>query len=817
MSARLRILVPDSTRNYVVNPSARYDTTYINAVGSTVTRTLDHARFGVASYKVVTNGAAVNEGFYYRTGSLDGISDVVTVSAYVLGTGEIRIRLIDNPSGGEWKTQKVVLDSDRWTRIEVSGRCSGSNDVRLYIETADEAQAITFYVDGLQMERKSYSTTYCDGDQPGCRWNLMEHNSQSTRSAYTRQGGRWIEIAGPSCEEKDLYTTVVGGMGMPPIRNQTQPYADAPGDFFQSAKTLSRVMTLTFHAKKKYSPRTNALPSLVALHELRQQLLDVIKPDRTAGNQAFLIEYRDGEVPLYMWARYDGGLEGDWDVRNPFINSFPLRLLAVSPYWFEDDQKVTDLNFRNTQTVNYALQRVDGVWSDMNGGFDGQVLGFVVGPQGQIVAFGNYIHANHKAGAIDEDIFANFIAWWDGEKWNSYGVGANNIIRDAAFAPNGDLYVTGDFTSLLGVACNYVGYIDTSGVAHAMGSGLGGAGYAIAVSSDSDVYIGFNGTSAGGGAAYYIVRYDGSYHPLGANGGMNGLVRSIDITRDGTQVYFCGDFTDENSNPGILNLNYVALYEPLLNTIYDLGTGFDDVAYKVLVTDSGRVYAVGAFTGSGDANLILLFIAYWNGGSWYSVGSGADSTIRDLAISIFGNLLLGGDFTLIGAAEAYYAALYNDAAYVNLDVVVDSPVYGVALDKQENMFLAPNGTTAEFAAISTVDNIGSAETNPFVYITGPCTLVWLENQTTQRRVFTDIDVAENEELMIDFSQGTVISNTRGNLAYAINPGSDLRAWNLVPGENKLAVLMTNDVDATVHISYTPRHWSVDHTVLAESL
>jgi len=78
-------------------------------------------------------------------------------------------------------------------------------------------------------------------------------------------------------------------------------------------------------------------------------------------------------------------------------------------------------------------------------------------------------------------------------------------------------------------------------------------------------------------------------------------------------------------------------------------------------------------------------------------------------------------------------------------------------------------------------------------------------------------VAENEEITIEFSKGTVKSNVRGNLAYAINPGSDLRGWTLIPGDNKIAAFMTDDVGAKMRISYVPRHWSADATAKVETL
>jgi len=162
--AKMRLLVPDGTINQVKNPSFRFDTTGWTAAGSTLTRSLERARFGFASGKVVAAGSALNEGIYYRINWLSGVNDVLTASAYVRGTGKVRIRLVD----GNFKTyisDVSTITDDRWYRIEVIGRCSGGDDVRVYIETADTLpKAMTFYVDAVQVERKPYTTTYADGD-----------------------------------------------------------------------------------------------------------------------------------------------------------------------------------------------------------------------------------------------------------------------------------------------------------------------------------------------------------------------------------------------------------------------------------------------------------------------------------------------------------------------------------------------------------------------------------------------------------------------------------------------------------------------------
>jgi hypothetical protein len=122
-----------------------------------------------------------------------------------------------------------------------------------------------------------------------------------------------------------------------------------------------------------------------------------------------------------------------------------------------------------------------------------------------------------------------------------------------------------------------------------------------------------------------------------------------------------------------------------------------------------------------------------------------------------------------------------------------------------------------FSGITLVNNLGSAEVSPWIYISGPATLRWIENQTTRKRAFFDLDVQSGEEIFIDFGAAKIESTLRGNLSYAMLPGSDFRAFTLVPGENKIAALMIDDVAATMRIGYTPTHWSVDATDRGEEL
>ena len=435
MSASLKILVPEATVNFIENPSIRYDTTGWNAFGATISRTLDQARFGIASLKVVPQGTAINEGAYYRVNYLSGTNDVVTVSAYVRGTGHIHIRLYDASAGKEWSSKTVTLRNDRWTRISVTGRCAGGNDIRLYVETyANNAQATTYYVDGSQMELKTFATSYCDGSQGGCKWDNIDNGSLSIRNVYTREGGKWVEVIGDDASLENIYATATTGFGFGNITNNTYDNTLFPGGVVNNIKTDERILSIVFHAKNRdMSRKGDCELSMRRLFGLRQMLIDIIKPDAVGGNQPFWIEYKDGDIPLLAKVYYDGGLEGDWDIRNYWILDFPLRLLATSPTFVEDNQQTAEFDFSDTSIFSGVAGRLDGEWKTLNGGIwnnydptnvpddtvDGTVKDMALGVHGEIYAVGRFKIINYN-GILDPNASADCAAYWDGYKWIAF-------------------------------------------------------------------------------------------------------------------------------------------------------------------------------------------------------------------------------------------------------------------------------------------------------------------------------------------------------------------------------------------------------------
>lgn len=836
MPANLRILTPDGTTNYIANPSMRYDILGYTAFGSTLSRTLAYARYNIASMMVVTNGAALGEGVYYRVNSLLGISDPITGSVYVRGSGIVRLRVIDNPVGKQWFTDPITL-TDRWTRLFVSGFSTGTSDVRIYVETASRIQAATFYVDGWQLERKPYPTTFCDGDQDGCRWDGMYHASSSSRSAYTRAGGRWIDLAGPCREEDDIYVTVLAGMGTIPQQSQTQSWALQAGSFFQDAKILNRKMTLTFFIKNA-KRLSGGQPDLRPLHKLRQQLIDVIKPDVTQDSQEFLLEYQEGDKPLYLSARYESGLEGEWDIRNQWVNSFPVMLSATYPFFQEDNKNVTVLDVQDTLSkatkVMKILVRADGVWRLVSEDGTGYwpvsplpIYGETVGLRGEMYFVGDKI-------------------WkWDGISLTIIGVvTAGTAVQRATVAPNGDLYVGGIFTAINGVAAKNVAKWDGSSWS-ALGAGLDTAGmsgvYAMIIAQNGQLYVGGQFQKAAGMNVNNITRWDGSaWGPVGAIPGLSHAVYSFANAIDGKTLYVGGQFQYEYGMVGqhlmavaAINLD-TNLFSPLGNGLGSAGKVVEDI----VVDKDGTLIAVGGFTRDGlGGGPLLEGVAYWNGESFYPIGSGSDiPTLTDfkrVAIDpVTREIAIGGVFSSPSLGTnlmKWVGDRRSTGKYAQIDLVLPS-IWGQTVI--QDIAFAPNGdfyvvgqetialrgfSSALIPGINYVNNTGSANAHPIVYVKGPGTFRLMQNLTTGITAYFSLVVLQNEEVIIDFGRGKITSTVRGNMLSALLPVFSMGDFVLAPGENKILVLVTEDVGFVAQISYIPQHHSADASAKIEEL
>jgi hypothetical protein len=817
MTNKIIIFEPEDGTNLVTNPRLADNATGYLDNGATILRSLSRARWGRASLEVVTDGVGLQEGAYFR---LDPQTQNTFYggSVYVRGTGIVRARLADGTNGIEFATDRITLDDNHWTRLEVLGRTGGnlSNDLRLYVETFGSIQSVTFYLDGFQIEASPHVTTYIDGGRP-----------------------RVLEF-----EDVGVYVTQASGTGMPPIRLNIQDLGSQDRSLIQNFKPLPRSINLLFWAKKEPQSKVASPAALREIHILRERLEALIKPDRSHGAQPFLMRYQDGTDSVEIMAHYESGLEFDGDLRFPYFNSFGVRMLAVDPYWQSDGQDVQQLTAsKEVSNADHVLARIDGEWQAIGAGATGgNVREFAKDPvTGDIYMVGSFTSVSGVANTRG-------IARWDGTNWNEVSGGLDNgSVYDVAIGPGQvptvrTLYIGGDFTSVDSGTMNRIAAFDIeAGTWSEVGQddGLDGSVFDIKINRNGDLYIGgaFAESAASTIELNLIAFYDsstGSFIQMGFGPGLNmstggGRVRGIEMDIDGLTPFIAG-FFDRETGGTAGDLEGIATYDPDSNTFDEPGTdgaNNSDVREAALAPD-GRIYVGGTFTNIGVVD--AANVAVYTREDWLPLGQAGDGVVgvnkiaRYVQVDDRGRVYFAGSFhALTGADFARLVGTWNGSSFSHLDIELPLPgneVGGLLIDGRD-IWLGhqSEGTAAQGSFIHTIENRGKTTAGVVLEVFGPARLLWLENQTSGDVIRMDLVVDASETVTLDFRRGkqNFVSNYKGNVGGGIMPDSDLAAFGLLPGSNKIA-FFARDTDANTEISlrWGIRHWSFDDVVWAQS-
>ena len=290
----------------------------------------------------------------------------------------------------------------------------------------------------------------------------------------------------------------------------------------------------------------------------------------------------------------------------------------------------------------------------------GSVLMSIVlaeGPDGKIYVGGGF----SDAGDITT---ADRIARWNpvSEEWETVVSGitaAGTRVMCMEFDANGDFYIGGIFTSAGGVTVNGIFKItDLSGTptVNALGTGTNLYVYALALAPNGDLYVGGNFTLAGGVAnTAYIAKWDGtSWSPLAT--GLNAKVNALAFAPNG-DLYVGGDFTDAS-------YRYICKWDG--STFSAVGTvgDIDNYINSLLFLPNGVLVVGGEFRNAGgnaDGDYITF---YSPNGMWHPFPCGAPSSfVYDLAYKD-NRLYVAGLFSRVGdMALGDRVAVYSNGAW----------------------------------------------------------------------------------------------------------------------------------------------------------
>jgi len=826
MTMNWKVVVPDTLvetttpfiRNLVHNPSAELNSTGWAAYGtSSIARSTSYARRGV--YSIESSPTAGTSGLTYTwtldTGELAGTYYELSCDLLcITGALVVTVKLLDGVT--EQFSTTFTAGLDRWARssyVHQGSLATGGLTVRM-----TSANGEVLYVDGLQLVRRgtNTSTSYIDGDQPGCGWTGITHGSTSNRDAQYRLGGVEYDL-------QDQYVTRVrswAGAGLAPLEHITEERAYLPGEEYQDNRKQTRYLSLV----SSITGSTEAV-----LRTNRTALIRALSPDTTRGAQEFWLAYTGGARKLYGKFRFNQGLNSDVQTNSTAVvyeAAAAIGLRADDPLWYEDDQEVAVLDVSDTMTGNRILRRYLGEWVTVppsgTTGTNGAVRAMAFSPDGYLYIAGSHTTCSGTT--------CNRVHYWDGKTNNTMGTGTaglNNAGRALAVNPAGLVYVGGDFTFLAdGVtAMEYLtAYTRSTNTFAAVGTATDGTGpvHAIAVNPiNGYVVIGGNFTNwAGVAACDNIAMWNGSAW-VGVGSGLNGIVYGLAFDALGN-LYGVGAFTADG---GAANVRRVFKWN---GTAYsELGNGGVSGGDVLCITigPDGRIYCGGDATTWGGTSINRC--AAWSGSAWESLGTGFNDTVSSLVFvprqkfqnsgTVGDQLVAGGQFTTADgiALNAQSLALWNAGRWVSTDLILTADVavdvVCMACDPSGTLYIGFTDTNTMTAAGSTtITNSGTASVNPRITIICATadTLYFLENQTTNARLHFNMYVGAGERIEIDTKEGTITSTwKRVNLLNWLRcPG--LTNFTLAPGLNTI-VAHTSAGTATVVVSWQPAYTSHD--------
>lgn len=800
------IIVPTTRddRNIVLNPSFENGTTPWSGTtggGLVFGITSDSQAFGAWCGTVASAG----DGPGMTTSVTLGSGTFYTASAYVkmvgIAGGSAQIAL----GGTSYRTH---IGSD-WQRISVGTLATSTAARTLAVQRFGAIPVM--YVDGVQCEAGSTTTTYIDGDQgAGYLWEGEPHASMSLRTAEVRTGGSVYPLT-------DLGFMVLehDGVGMPDVTAVTQDYALIPGAFYQRTQT---------------NPRSFLLTGLMSgttfqdLHAIRQRVINTIKPDGVSTPQPFRIIYTGAGGSVYIDGVYDSGMQ----LKTPegFSETAAVRFIAPEPYWQTILDRGTSLvPLQVIGSVNYLLKR-DANWQWGTLGTAGTTT------NGAITALG------YRNGTVFVGGGFTTIGGTASGRLGMYlptgsfgtlgGTVGGGTVRAIAPLPSGTVVFGGDWTLISGLTnTRFVGQWSSAGFGTIFGGTVSGTVLGLARLATGQVGVAGSYTYDANNRHFMLWDSVNAYvqpsatinEPLLAIAGgqdfrvyvgYNGLELGT-ATAGGTRFWGVAQY----------NLTGVAGWGSMGSGI---GQGADSAERvdAITVGPSGRAFAVGHFASAGGQ--AAQNIAAWTAPAWASVGGTLGDADADFdpevnAVVIeprTGLIYAGGDRATpqvnIGGLAGTWSTFGFPRARENVMAMLFTP--------DRSLYVALSnvgiGTTS---AVTRVINPGNAETPVRVRVTAPPTtpaiIDHLVNATNDRMIFfggPTAPIAPGDNAVLVTAPGSVSysSPTRDNRLNDIVPGSNLSEWVLMAGTNYVSTYVT-PASARVDLWFKPKFWSNDGT------
>jgi hypothetical protein len=661
----LWIISPKESVNLCTNPSFETNTdNWTPAAPTTITRVANpwagayglswattagkNLTYGGTTSFNLTSNANYAISFYCYSSTANDASVITVGIAKILAA--TFTASVQSPVTTSWR--RVVLN------VYIPPAQAGLHTLQISVN-----QSMSVIIDAVQIEQiledgvtlfdtvNQGATTYFDGSTTGTinnsqvvspqyTWQGKAHESASSRSIGAANGGTPINL------QNALGFTIVGVIGgdNPAPNNQTVSFNGVDGgslvDILIPPRQLTMIGRISAASKESLARKISAF-------------LEYFGRDTTAIRQAkyFIFQYKRGREligqPLYFSGIVTNTANAP--VSNDLAYTVSMTINMLDPFFYG-------------HTESFSLPV-----SDLN----------------QTDSSLSYVPDFTKTSATLPSVAQTL---YD----------ANGSIRAMVVAPNGEIFIGGDFTQFDGAAntayiVKYSPITKTYSTLRPGANALNGSVSALAITPDGvDLWIGGSFTLANGAAADRIVRYTiatGVWSTFGglSGGGVSGPVYAIAINRMRKiasgggypyDVYIGGAFTATST----INAYRIAKTSSTANQwdAFGTGSGMNGDVYSLAYNNNlNRLYIGGAFTTSqgGVANAFvgICYINMSAPGTTVAFYTGVNVSAGGYVYSIYSSdvdnaLYIGGSFTATFAGAALLrAASFNGVVWNQVD------------------------------------------------------------------------------------------------------------------------------------------------------
>lgn len=662
----LWIISPKASTNLCTNPSFETNTNnWAPTAPTTITRVANpwagayglswaatpskYLTYGGTTSFNLTSNANYAISFYCYSPTANNASmitlDIVRFSATVTASVQVPIttswrRVILNvyvsPSRAEAHTLQISVNQSMSVIIDAVQIEQILEDGVTLVDTVN--QGATTYFDGSTTGTINNTQT----TSPQYTWQGKAHESASSRSIGAANGGTPINL------QNALGFTIVGIIGAdnPAPNNQIVSYNATDGAALQDILIPPR--QVTFVGRISDTDKTSLARKV-------STFLQYFGRDTTAIRQPkyFIFQFKNGRENVGQPIYFSGVIMNTANVplSNDLAYSVSITINMIDPFFYGHTESfslpVNNLNSLYsslsyvpdfTKTSSATLSSVAQTLYDANG----SIRAMAVAPNGEIFIGGDFT-------LFDNTLDTAYIVKYSPitKTYSPLRIGAdalNGSVSALAITPDGvDLWIGGAFTTANGVAANYiVRYTIATGVWSTFGAGVGGgvnfSVYAIAIKSKR--------LASSGGGYPYDVYIGGGFNASASGSAMYRMAH----TSQTSNVWLA--FGTGNGMNGDV---YALAYNNNLDRLY-IGGSFT----------TSQAGVANAFTGICYVNIAAIgtTVAFYTG-----VNVAAGGYVHSIYSSDVDNsLYIGGSFTATFAGAALLrAASFNGVVWNQVD------------------------------------------------------------------------------------------------------------------------------------------------------